>query len=157
MTYDERAERFDADPAAAVAAHGSDHALVAVLSRPRFDGTERVVIIAALGESGTGSDGSTAVRAQFSHAMSELATATQHTRANWRDNACAAVIALARRDGPAATDVYLEAIASANPIVRDYGLDALAFEGDDRGWDSMVAFISEILSRKTISATAGKN
>ena len=63
------------------------------------------------------------------------------------------MIALARRDGPAATDVYLEAIASTNPIVRDYGLDALAFEGDDRGWNSMVAFISEILGRKTISAT----
>lgn len=153
MTYDERANRFDADLAAAVAAHDSDHALITLLSRPRLDGAERVVIIAALGESGTGPDGSTAVRTQFSHAMSELATATKHTRANWRDNACAAVIALARRDGPAATDVYLEAIASANPIVRDYGLDALAFEGDDRGWDSMVAFISEILSRKTISAT----
>jgi hypothetical protein len=152
MTYDERAELFDADLAAAIAAHDSDHALIALLSRPRLDGAERVLIIAALGESGTGSDGSAAVRAQFSHAMSELATATKHTQVNWRDNACAAVIALARRDGAAATDVYLAAIASANPTVHDYGLDALAVEGD-RGWNSIVAFISEILSRKTISAT----
>lgn len=30
---------------------------------------------------------------------------------------------------------------------------ALATEGDDRGWDFMVAVMSEILSRKTISAT----
>jgi hypothetical protein len=65
----------------------------------------------------------------------------------------AAVIAIARRDGPTATYVYLAAIASANPIVRDYGLDVLAAQGDDRGWNSMVAFISDILSRKTISAT----
>src|ERR1022692_2032380 len=122
MTYDERAELFDADLAAAIAAHDSDHALIALLCRPRLDGAERVLIIAALSESGTGSDGSAAVRAQFSHAMSELATATKHTQVNWRDNACAAVIALARRDGAAATDVYLAAIASANPTVHDYGL-----------------------------------
>ena len=37
MTYDERADRFDADLAAAVAAHDSDHALLALLSRPRLD------------------------------------------------------------------------------------------------------------------------
>jgi plasmid stabilization system protein ParE len=153
MTYDERADLFDADLSAAATAHDSDHALGALLSRPRLDGRERVLIIAALGESGTGPDGSAAVRAQFSHAMSELATASKYTRAGWRDEACAAVIALAQRDGPAATDVYLEAIASTNPIVHDYGLDALASEGDDRGRDSMVAFISEILSRTTISAT----
>ena len=153
MTYDERAELFDADLAAAIAAHDSDHALIALLSRPRLDGAERVLIIAALGESGTGPDGSAAVRAQFSRAMSELTTAAKHTQANWRDNACAAVIALARRDGAAATDVCLAAIASTNPSVRCYGLDALAVEGDDRGWDLMVAFISEIMSRKTISVT----
>jgi hypothetical protein len=153
MTYDERAELFDADLAAAIAAPDSDHALITLLSRPRLDGAERVLIIAALGESGTGPDGSAAVRAQFSLAMSELATAARHTQANWRDNACAAVIALARRDGPAATNVCLAAIASANPSVRRYGLDALATEGDDRGWDTMVAFVSGLLNRKTISAT----
>jgi hypothetical protein len=156
MTYDERADRFDADLAAAAAAHDSDHALIALLSRPRLDEAERAVIIAALGESGTGPDGPAAVRAQFSHAMSALATASKYTRAGWRDNACAAVIAFAQRDGPAATDAYLAAIASANPIVHDYGLDALATEGDDRGWNTMVALISEILSRKTISATRWK-
>ena len=153
MTYDERADRFDADLAAAIAAGDSDHALITLLSRPRLDEAERVLIIAALGESGTGPEGSAAVRAQFSLAMSELATAAKHTQAGWRDNACAAVIALARRDGPAATDVCLAAVASANPSVRRYGLDALAVEGDDRGWAIMVAFISEILNRKTISVT----
>ena len=153
MSYDERAELFDADLAAAIAAPDSDHALITLLSRSRLDELERVLIIAALGESGTGPDGSAAVRAQFSLAMGELATATKYTRADWRDNACAAVIALARRDGPAATDVCLAAIASANPSVRRYGLNALAVEGDDRGWDTMVAFISDILNRKTISVT----
>jgi hypothetical protein len=153
MTYAERADRSDADLSAAAAAQDSDRALMALLSRPRLDERERVLIIAALGESRTGPDGSTALRAEFSHALGELATATKSTRPDWRDNACAAVIALARRDGAAATDVYLTAIASTNPTVRDYGLDTLAAEGDDRGWDFMVAFISEILSRKMISAS----
>ncbi|MFI5065320.1 MAG: hypothetical protein ACHP9Z_15290 [Streptosporangiales bacterium] len=153
ITYCERADRFDADLSAAAAAHDSDHALIAMLSRPQLDERERVLIIVALSESGTGPDGSAAVRAQFSHAMSELATATKYTRSGWRDNACAAVIALARRDGAASTDVYLAAIASTNPTVRGYGLDALAAEGDHHGWDTMVTFISDILSRKTISAS----
>ena len=34
MTYDERAELFDADLAAAIAAPDSDHALITLLSRP---------------------------------------------------------------------------------------------------------------------------
>jgi hypothetical protein len=40
---------------------------------------ERVLIIAALGESGTGPDRSAAVRAEFSNAMSELVNATRYT------------------------------------------------------------------------------
>ena len=42
------------------------------------------------------------------------ATATKSTRSGWRDLACAAVSALAWRDGPAATDIYLTAAASTS-------------------------------------------
>jgi hypothetical protein len=91
------------------------------------------------------------VRAQFSDTMARLATATKSTRSGWRDLACAAVIALARRDGPAAMDVYLTAAASTSADVRDYGLMVIAGEGDDQAWDPMLAKVSEILGRKRIS------
>jgi hypothetical protein len=151
MSYAERADRFDADLAAAAAADDSDSQLVALLSRPSADDRERILIAAALGESGTGPDGSAAVRAQFSDAMTALTTATKSARSGWRDLVCAAVIALARRDGPAATDIYLAAAASASADVRDYGLMVLAAEGDDRAWDPVLATVSEILGRKRIS------
>jgi hypothetical protein len=61
------------------------------------------------------------------------------------------VIALARRDGPAATDVYLTAVASTSADVREYGLMVLSAEGDDRAWDPVLATVSEILGRKRIS------
>jgi hypothetical protein len=151
MSYAERADRFDASLAAAAAADDSDSQLIALLSRSQGSNYERILITAALGESGTGPDGSAAVRAQFSDAMARLATATKSARSGWRDLACAAVIALARRDGPAATDIYLAAAASTSADVRDYGLMVLAAEGDDRAWEQVLAAVSEILGRKRIS------
>lgn len=41
MTNDERADRFDAELVAAVAADDSDHRLIALLGRPRLDSYER--------------------------------------------------------------------------------------------------------------------
>ena len=151
MSYAERAGRFDASLAAAAAADDSDSQLIALLSRSQVSNYERILITASLGESGTGPDGSAAVRAQFSDAMTALATATKSARSGWRDLACAAVIALARRDGLAATDIYLTAAASASADVRDYGLTVLVAEGDDRAWDPVLATVSEILGGKRIS------
>jgi len=151
MSYAERADSFDADLAAAAAADDSDSQLIALLGRPQADDRERILITAALGESGTGPDWSAAVRAQFSDAMARLATATKSARPGWRDLVCAAVIALARRDGPAASDIYLTAAASTSADVRHYGLMVLAAEGDERAWDPMLATVSEILRRKRIS------
>lgn len=91
------------------------------------------------------------VRTQFSDAMAGLATATKGSRHWWRDLACAAVIALARRGGPEATDVYLVAAGSADRVVRGYGLGVLEAEGDERAWDLMLATVAEIVSRKRIS------
>ena len=90
------------------------------------------------------------MRAQFSDAMARLA-ASKSGRHWWRDLACAAVIALAMREGPGATDVYLAAAGSADRAVRQYGLMVLDAEGDDRAWDAMLARVGEILSRKRIS------
>ncbi len=129
----------------------SSSQLIALLGRPQADYRERILITVALGESGTGPERSAAVRAQFSDAMTGLATATKSARPGWRDLACAAVIALARRDGPAATDVYLAAAASTSADVRDYGLMVLAAEGDERAWDPVLASASEILGSKRIS------
>jgi hypothetical protein len=53
--------------------------------------------------------------------------------------------------GLAATDVYLAAAGSANQSVRQYGLDVLAAEGDDRACDLMLAKVGEIFSRERIS------
>jgi hypothetical protein len=150
MTYGERAARFDADLAVAAAADDSDTRLVALLARPQLDYRERTNIVAALGESGTGPEGSAAVRAQFSDTLARLAAASQGARSEWCDLACATVIALARRDGPAGTDVYLTAAASASWAVRHYGLMALAAEGDDRAWDPMLVTVNEMLGRKRI-------
>jgi hypothetical protein len=84
------------------------------------------------------------VRTHFAEAMTRLATATKDARSGWRDLACAAVIALATRDGPG-PDVYLAVAASPNAKVRDYGLMVLAAEGDDRAWNQVLATVSEIV------------
>jgi hypothetical protein len=91
------------------------------------------------------------VRAQFDDAMAGLATGPQRARAWWRDLACAAITALAKREGPAATDVYLAAAVSASQAVRDYGLNALDAKGGDLAWDPMLARVEEIIGRKPIS------
>lgn len=145
-SYVERADRFDAEVAAA---GDSDSQLIALLRRPGLDYRERIVVTAALGGSGTGPEGSAAVRAQFGDAMARLA-APNSARSWWTDLACAAVTALAKRDGPAATDVYLTAAGSSARTVRESGLMVLSVEGDDRAWEPMIAKVGEILSRKSI-------
>jgi hypothetical protein len=66
----------------------------------------------------------------------------------YRDLISACVAALAKRDGPAATDVYIAAMRSPNPGVRGYGMSALAVAGDDRAWDEVIARLNEVLQRK---------
>lgn len=151
VSYDDRADRFDAEVAAAAASNDSDNHLIELLRRPGLDELERITVVAALGESGASPAGTALVRAQFSDAMANLATSSRSKRFWWRDLACAAVIALARREGPAATDVYLSAAMSANQDLRSYGLETLYAEGDDLAWDPMLAKAAEIISHKPIS------
>jgi hypothetical protein len=150
ISYVERSDRFDAEVAAAAATDDSDRQLIILLGRPGLDASERIRVTAALGESGTGPEGSAAVHSQFSDAMARL-TDPKSGWHWWRDLACAAVIALARREGPAATDAYLTAADSADRAVRQYGLMVLEVDGDDRAWDPMLARVGEILARKRIS------
>lgn len=146
ISYLERFARFVAE----VAAGDSDGQLIALLGRPGLDYLERITVTAPLGESGTGPEGASTVRAQFDDAMAGLAA--PNSARHWlTDLACTAVIALARRDGPAATDVYLAATRSSARNGREYGLMVLGAEGDDRAREPMIARVGEILSRKRIS------
>jgi len=147
MSYSERAEKFDAALSAAVSSSDADHVLASMLADPALDMLERKLVTAALG--GTrGSAGAAAVRKTFSAALEKYPDAGKNDRPWKRDLICACVIALARRDGPMATDVYVSAALHASAEVRRYGLSALAAVGDDRAWDAIMTRLAEILKRK---------
>ena len=148
MTYVERAEKFDVTLAAAVAGKNADQALAGLLADPALDMPERTRVAAALGDT-RGPAGSAALRKAFSATMERGSVAGRSTWPQERDLICACVIALARRDGPAATDVYLAASGHTNAVVRTYGVSALAPVGDDRAWDAVLARLEDILHRKT--------
>ncbi|MEU4420789.1 hypothetical protein AB0F81_09190 [Actinoplanes sp. NPDC024001] len=60
---------------------------------------------------------------------------------------CAALIALAKRSGPAAGDVCARALADPDESIRDYALLALAAAGDDRAWAAVLAELERLLQR----------
>jgi hypothetical protein len=150
MTLLERHERFGALLAVAKSASDADQRLAAMLADPETDRFGQIQVAAALGEVRPGPAGSHALREVFAATAGGLAGASKSIKPQYRDLICASVAALARRDGPAATDVYLAAARSANAIISDYGMSALAVAGDDRAWDQMLTRLSEILQR-TIS------
>lgn len=128
MTYAERIDRFEAALAAAVSARDADQALAEMSARVAVNSYEQTSLVAALGDT-RGPAGSAAVRAVFDAALARYATASKTTRSEYRDVLCTCVIALAKRDGPAATDVYARAATHENPGVREYGMSALAAPG----------------------------
>jgi hypothetical protein len=147
VSYVERADRFEEALSAAVSGSDADHVLAGMLSDPALDMRERLLVTAALG--GTrGPAGPTAVRKAFSTAWEKYPGASKSARPFERDLMCACVIALARREGPAATNVYVSAALHANASVRGYGLSALAAVGDDRAWEAIMTRLEEILKRK---------
>jgi len=149
MTLLERHEKFDALLAAAKSASDADQRLAAMLADPATDRFGQIRIVGALGEIRPGPAGSAALRRVFATAAGSLAGASKSIKPDYRDLICASVAALARRDGPVATDVYLTAVRSANAIIRDYGMSALAVAGDDRAWDQMLTRLGEVLQRTT--------
>jgi HEAT repeat protein len=147
MNYTERAEKFEATLSAAAASSDADHELAGMLSDPALDMHERSLVAAALG--GTrGPAGSAAVRKTLDTAWEKYPRASKSHRPWERDLICTCVIALARRDGSAATDVYVSAALHENTNVRRYGLYALAAVGDDRAWETIMTQLAEILKRK---------
>lgn len=146
MTALERADWFESELRTAASA-GVDDRLAAMLSDPGLNRWEHTKVAAELGQS-RGNAGSVALRQAFGTATAGLAAASKSTRAEYRDLVCACVIALARRDGLAATDVFVATIGSPNAFVRDYGMSALAPVGDDRAWEQVMARLDEILRRK---------
>src|ERR1022692_1668134 len=147
MTYVERANRFDAALSAAASGSDADQVLAGMLADSALDARERLQVAAALG--GTrGPVGTATLRQAFTAALEEYSVASKSSRSQQRDLICACVIALAKRDDPAATDLYMAAARHANAIIREYGLSALAPAGDDRAWEEVMARLDEILQRK---------
>jgi hypothetical protein len=151
MSYDERALRFDAVLAQAVACGDADEVLAGMLADERHDDREQVLIVAALGDA-HGPAGRPALRSALARALAGLRTAGPRARSDWADLACACTWALGKRDGPAATDLLLEAALDPHPDVSHYGLDVLAAVGDDRGWDDMFARLGSLTQQKSRSA-----
>ena len=147
MTYSERADRFDRALVEAASASDADEKLAAMLTDPALDHREQILAAATLGEA-RGPAGSAALRQVFSTATTDMSTSGKGTRAGYRDLICACVVALARRDGPRATDIYVAAANSGNAIVRDYGTSTLAIAGDDRAWEQAMTRLDGILRRK---------
>jgi hypothetical protein len=152
MTAAQREDRLNAMVAAAWSGGDSDRVLSDLLADPQLDLFDQVVVTAELGKT-RGAEGSAAIRRTFGSAMARLPGASKGTRSFVRDLICASVAALAKRDGPEATDVYLAAIASDNAAVRDYGMSALAAVGDDRGWEQVWTRLAEILRRQVDPAS----
>lgn len=147
VTSAERVDRFEAELAATAKSADADHRLTAMLADPTLSLGERVYVAAELGNH-RGPAGSAALRQAFSAALADMATASKHFRRLYCDLACASIAALARREGPAATDIYVTAASSPSMWVRGYGLSALARFGDHQAWEQILTRLSKLLQRK---------
>jgi hypothetical protein len=61
---------------------------------------------------------------------------------------CAALLALAKREGMAASETLSEAVDDADAAVRDYAVMGLAAVGDGRAWDAVHARLTAMLARQ---------
>lgn len=112
--------------------------------------------MAALGDAPRGPAGTAALRSIYETATREYVTARNEARSEYCDLACASVWALAKRDGPAATDIYAAAARSASAAIRDYGASFLALADTacdgDRRW---VVYADRIAVRPAAPPPAG--
>jgi hypothetical protein len=152
--WEQRLQRFEELLGEAKARSDADRALVILLRDGVYDSYTRIGVVAALGDT-AGPDGSPALRADFAAARAAFETCKPHRRAEYVDVMCACVWALGKRDGPDATDLYVEAAAHANRDVRDHGLSVLAAVGDGRAWDDMLAGLAGRLAKKISSVQRG--
>jgi hypothetical protein len=148
MTPLEREDRFDAELAQAKSATDADRRLAAMLADSATDRWHRVSIAAELGDIPRGPTGTAALRSTYKAATENSASSSADAKAASCDLICACVIALAKREGPAATDVYAAAASSATATIREYGMSALAPVGDDRAWGQVMSRLDEMLGRQ---------
>jgi len=76
-----------------------------------------------------------------------LRSLLQQTGPGTEDVRCAALLAFAKRVGPAATEDCLKALASTSAPLKSYALMCLAAVGDDRGWEEVFGYLSHRLQR----------
>jgi hypothetical protein len=111
-------------------------ALLARMLDTTTQGFDRVRIAATLGDL-TGEAGGASLR-----------RAIAVTGPGTRDLRCAAVLALAKREGAAATSELRSALANRDGAVRDYAMVGLAGAGDESAWDEVFARLPSLLRRK---------
>jgi hypothetical protein len=108
--------------------------LVAMLDS--LAGASKVLVVAVLGDA-QGDQGPTALRS--------LLAAPQRSI----DLRCAALLALAKREGAAASDVLAAHLTHAPAAVRDYAIISLAAVGDDRAWSQVHTILQRDLDRRS--------
>jgi hypothetical protein len=143
-----RLEELERQIATASSASNADERLTSLLKAKDLNWYGQIKVAVALGDVIPGPDGSEALRNLFEKATCEFDQASKAKRPDYRDLICASAAALAKRDGPDASDVYVAALRSPDAIVRDYGASALAVVGDDRSWDERIDRLNETLLRK---------
>jgi hypothetical protein len=94
--------------------------------------TRQVAIVAALGDT----RGDTAPAA-----LRKVLSSTK------RDVLCAALLALAKRSGPAASADLASALAGRDSAVKNYAMLGLAGAGDDRAWEAAFNRLKQLLRR----------
>lgn len=130
---DESLEALEIRLAAAVSdgQRGETFLIEAFKASPSGD---RGAVIAALGEA-TGNDGGPALRALIANNDESS------------DDRCAGLVALAKREGAAASDFLLGYLDDTDEDIRLYALACLAYVGDNRAWDTVHGRLQELLEQ----------
>lgn len=109
---------------------GAEAALIEAQGQAK--GWNRVSLIAALGDLPSSEPGDALLR--------EVA---RRDGPQTRDLRCAALVALAKRRGAAATEDFRAALAQRDSPVREYALACLAAFGDDSAWPEALAWLAK--------------
>ena len=115
---------------AVAAGEAGERALADAL--PRLGRERQVVVAAELGDTG-------------GHAGNEALRDAVLTGAVSQDLQCAALLALAKRRGTAATADLLASLASRSGAVKSYAVIGLAHVGDDSAWEPMFHRLEQLL------------
>lgn len=100
-------------------------------------GFRRVELAAAAGDLRAGGPADDALR-----------RALRSTGPGTRDLRCAALVALAKRLGGAATPEFIEAFGQPDGVVKDYAVLCLATFGEDGAWQQVLTWLSKRKARQ---------